>query len=51
MKCSECGLCWADRPGDIPYCHADPNWPAPCEIEEEDYEPNNIADDYYENDC
>ena len=41
MKCVECGLWWADE-SDIPCsCHADPNWPAPCEVDdnyEEDYE-------------
>ena len=39
MKCFGCNLWWADEP-DIPCsCHADPNWPAPCEYEE-DYEPD-----------
>ncbi len=45
MKCAECALWWADD-SDIPCsCHADPNWPAPCEYEddydvwEEDDEP------------
>lgn len=34
MKCAECN-CWVDGA-----CIADPNWPAPCEYEEEgdDYE-------------
>lgn len=35
MKCAECALWWADD-SDIPCsCHADPNWPAPCEYEDE----------------
>ena len=37
MKCAECNLWGADHYGDIPYCHADPNWPAPCEYEDESY--------------
>ena len=45
MKCAECNLWGADYYGDIPYCHADPNWPAPCEYEE-DYEPDDIDDDF-----
>ena len=37
MKCSFC-VCWyADEHEDWPSCHADPNWPAPCEYED-DYE-------------
>lgn len=36
MKCVECNLSYPDFPGDIPHCHADPNWPAPCEYD--DYE-------------
>lgn len=31
MKCAECN-CWVDGA-----CIADPNWPAPCEYEEDDY--------------
>ena len=40
MKCAECNLWGADYYGDTPYCHADPNWPAPCEYDDEgdDYE-------------
>lgn len=30
MKCAECN-CWVDG-----VCIADPNWPAPCEYDEED---------------
>lgn len=38
MKCVECNLWGADYYGDFPYyCHADPNWPAPCEYDD-DYE-------------
>ena len=29
MKCAECN-CWVDG-----VCIADPNWPAPCEYEED----------------
>lgn len=43
MKCKECNLYWVDAGERFPCCHADPNWPAPCEYddyeeEEEDYE-------------
>ena len=43
MKCAECNLWWADEADGPCSCHADPNWPAPCEYddyeeEEEDYE-------------
>ena len=38
MKCKECNLWGADYYGDTPYCHADPNWPAPCEYEDEEEE-------------
>ena len=43
MKCANCVLCWADEGENFPSCHADPNWPAPCEYddyEEEDYDGN-----------
>ena len=44
MKCAECNLWWADYP-DVPCsCHADPNWPAPCEYED-DYEPEEEWDE------
>ena len=35
MKCVECNLWGADYYGDFPYCHADPNWPAPCEYDDD----------------
>lgn len=38
MKCSECVLNWVDEGSDFPTCHADPNWPAPCEYEDESEE-------------
>ena len=38
MKCKECNLWGADYYGDVPYCHADPNQPAPCEYEDEEEE-------------
>ena len=31
MKCSECFYWWADDDDGFCYCHADPNWEAPCE--------------------
>ena len=37
MKCADCVLWYVDKGEDWPYCHADPNWPAPCEYEEENY--------------
>lgn len=38
MKCEECSLCWAGPDEDFPTCKADPNWPAPCEYDEEENE-------------
>ena len=38
MKCSECVLSWVDEGNDFPSCHADPNWPAPCEYDDYDAE-------------
>ena len=38
MKCAECNLYWKAEWEDFPSCKADPNWPAPCEYEEDDYE-------------
>ena len=38
MKCAECNLCWADEGEKFPSCKADPNWPAPCEYEDEEEE-------------
>ena len=35
MKCKECNLYWKDEWEDFPSCKADPNWPAPCEYDEE----------------
>ena len=35
MKCKDCVLSWVDEGEDFPTCHADPNWPAPCEYEDE----------------
>lgn len=34
---SNCGYYWQDEGEDFPTCHADPNWPAPCEYDD-DYE-------------
>lgn len=40
MKCAECNCWWQDEGMTSPSCHADPNWPAPCEYEDdgEEYE-------------
>lgn len=35
MKCSDCVLWYIDEGKDWPSCHADPNWPAPCEYNDE----------------
>lgn len=35
MKCKDCNFCGYDEDG-FPCCLADPNWPAPCEYEEEE---------------
>lgn len=34
MKCADCLLCVYDEDG-IPCCMADPNWPAPCEYDDD----------------
>ena len=38
MKCAECNLYWKAEWEDFPSCKADPNWPAPCEYEDEEEE-------------
>ena len=38
MTCKFCVLSWVDEGNNFPTCHADPNWPAPCEYEEEEDE-------------
>ena len=43
MKCAECNFCWADEGEKFPSCKADPNWPAPCEEQED-----SIVDDSYD---
>lgn len=48
MKCAECNLWGADYYGDVPYCHADPNWPAPCEYDDEPIEEDNYIDNDWE---
>lgn len=35
MKCSNCDLWWQDEDEKLFSCHADPNWPAPCEYNDE----------------
>ena len=42
MKCNDCCMWWADEKIGHPSCHADPNWPAPCEYE--DCEPDVLDD-------
>lgn len=36
MKCAECLYWWQDEDEEYPSCHANPNFPTPCE--EEDFE-------------
>lgn len=36
MKCINCVLWYVDEGEEWPHCHADPNWPAPCEYDEEE---------------
>ena len=36
MRCCDCSLWWQDENENFADCHADPNWPAPCEYD--DYE-------------
>lgn len=45
MKCAECNLYWANEWEKIPSCKADPNWPAPCECE------NDYEEEYDEPSC
>ena len=40
MRCAECNLCWADEGEEFPSCKADPNWPAPCEYDDEEEDCN-----------
>ena len=35
MKCAECNLYWKAEGERFPSCKADPNWPAPCEYDDE----------------
>ena len=36
MRCVDCPYYFWDEYEEMPICHADPNWPALCEEEEED---------------
>jgi hypothetical protein len=45
MKCAECVLWWVDKGEVYPTCHADSNWKAPCEYEDEEEE---AVDDSYD---
>ena len=38
MKGAECNLWWTDKGERVPTCHADPNWPAPCEYDDDNDE-------------
>jgi len=46
FKCENCNLYWADKWEEFPSCKADPNWPAPCEYEDEEEDPFNENDPY-----
>ena len=48
MKCKNCPLSWVDDGAKCPTCHADPNWPAPCEYDDdyEEEDPFNENDPY-----
>lgn len=37
-RCEECHQYGADYYGDFPYCHADPNYPLPCEYDDDERE-------------
>ncbi len=37
-RCENCGYYWKEEWEKFPSCKADPNWPAPCEYEEDDYD-------------
>ncbi len=39
MKCANCNLYWKNEWENFPSCKADPNWPAPCEYDDDDYDP------------
>ena len=38
MTCKNCVMNWIDEGEEYPSYHADPNWPAPCEYNDNDYE-------------
>ena len=46
MKCMDCCCWWQDEDKEYPSCHADPNWPAPCEYDDDDYETEDCDDEY-----
>lgn len=46
MRCKDCPLSWTDEGAKCATCHADPNWPAPCEYEEPSEE-ELIGESYY----
>ena len=35
MRCVECSFYYWDDYEEMEICHADPNWPAPCEYNDE----------------
>lgn len=36
MRCAECSYYFWDDNAGMKICHADPNWPAPCEYDEKE---------------
>ena len=47
MKCSEFNLYWRSKDEIFPTCKADPNWPAPCEYDEGNYDEDEEVKDEY----
>ena len=44
MNCQNCPYWWIDINSIWPSCHADPNWPAPCEEDDESEETEDEED-------
>lgn len=38
MKCVECNYYWKAEDDNYPCCHCDPNFPAPCEEDDNFYQ-------------
>ena len=45
MRCVECPYYYWDDCEEMNICHADPNWPASCEYDD-DYETEDYDDEY-----